>query len=65
MEFKGLSGGILNTLSNLPLLGVLVLSWYPPGKAENQGYPSDDLVPLFLDTANKYKVKVPFTILPI
>lgn len=39
-------------------LGVLVLSWYPPGMADDNGEPSDDLVPAILDTAHQYNIQV-------
>lgn len=38
--------------------GVLVLSWYPPGMADDNGEPSDDLVPAILDTAHQYQIQV-------
>ena len=38
--------------------GVLVLSWYPPGMADDNGEPSDDLVPAILDTAHQYDIQV-------
>jgi len=39
-------------------LGTLSVSWYPPGMADDEGQPWDDLMPLLLDTAEKYKLKV-------
>ena len=45
-------------------VGVVVLSWYPPGKADNEGIPSDSLVPTLLDAADKYKLKVTLHIEP-
>ena len=45
-------------------IGVLVLSWYPPGKADNNGIPVDGLVPIILDSAKKYGLKVTFHIEP-
>ncbi|XP_033095262.1 glycoprotein endo-alpha-1,2-mannosidase-like [Anneissia japonica] len=39
-------------------VGVLVVSWYPPGKADNEGHPSDDLMPILLDAAHRYQLKV-------
>ncbi|XP_036603859.1 glycoprotein endo-alpha-1,2-mannosidase-like protein [Trichosurus vulpecula] len=45
-------------------IGVLVLSWYPPGMADDNGEPSDDLVPAILDTAHQYSIKVAFHIQP-
>ena len=38
--------------------GTLSVSWYPPGMADDEGQPWDDLMPLLLDTADKYKLKV-------
>ena len=32
-------------------VGVLAVSWYPPGSADNEGTPSDDLIPTLLDRA--------------
>ncbi|KAM6235477.1 LOW QUALITY PROTEIN: glycoprotein endo-alpha-1,2-mannosidase-like protein [Spheniscus humboldti] len=45
-------------------IGVLVLSWYPPGLADDNREPSDSLVPSTLDTAHRYAVKVAFHIQP-
>ncbi|XP_029449912.1 glycoprotein endo-alpha-1,2-mannosidase-like [Rhinatrema bivittatum] len=45
-------------------IGVVALSWYPPGMADEHGEPTDDLVPAILDTAHKYKLKVTFHIEP-
>ena len=45
-------------------VGVIVLSWYPPGKADSQGIPSDAIVPTLLDAAAKYKLKVTLHIEP-
>ncbi|KAI6653864.1 hypothetical protein LOD99_3366 [Oopsacas minuta] len=45
-------------------VGVLALSWYPPGNADEEGRPSDSLVPLLLDIANKFSIKVTFHIEP-
>jgi len=39
-------------------LGVLALSWYPNGKADDQGKPTEDLVPKILNVANEYGIKV-------
>ncbi|NXS89929.1 MANEA mannosidase, partial [Erpornis zantholeuca] len=44
--------------------GVIVLSWYPPGMADENGEPTDDLVPVVLDYAHKYSLKVTFHIEP-
>ncbi|KAF7253777.1 Glycoprotein endo-alpha-1,2-mannosidase [Varanus komodoensis] len=45
-------------------IGVLALSWYPPGMADENGEPTDGLVPTILDIAHKYKLKVAFHIEP-
>ncbi|KAM6115925.1 LOW QUALITY PROTEIN: glycoprotein endo-alpha-1,2-mannosidase-like protein [Phoenicopterus ruber ruber] len=45
-------------------IGVLVLSWYPPGLADDNGEPSDSLVPSILDAAHRYAIKVAFHIQP-
>ncbi|XP_062848240.1 glycoprotein endo-alpha-1,2-mannosidase-like protein [Trichomycterus rosablanca] len=44
------------------LAGVLVLSWYPVGLADNYGEPSEDLVPSILDSALRHNLKVAFHI---
>uniref|UniRef100_A0A8C7VH42 Glycoprotein endo-alpha-1,2-mannosidase-like protein n=1 Tax=Oncorhynchus mykiss TaxID=8022 RepID=A0A8C7VH42_ONCMY len=38
--------------------GVLVLSWYPPGLADDNGEPTEDLVPAVLDAAHRHNLKV-------
>jgi len=38
--------------------GVVTVSWYPPGASDDEGQPPDRLIPLLLDTAAKYDVKV-------
>ena len=43
---------------------VIALSWYPPGMADENGEPTDDLVPIILDYASKYNLKVTFHIEP-
>uniref|UniRef100_A0A672I6G9 Glycoprotein endo-alpha-1,2-mannosidase-like protein n=1 Tax=Salarias fasciatus TaxID=181472 RepID=A0A672I6G9_SALFA len=35
--------------------GVLVLSWYPPGVADDHGEPTEDLVPAVMDAAQNQK----------
>uniref|UniRef100_A0A8B9QH24 Glycoprotein endo-alpha-1,2-mannosidase n=2 Tax=Apteryx owenii TaxID=8824 RepID=A0A8B9QH24_APTOW len=45
-------------------IGVISLSWYPPGMADENGEPTDDLVPVILDFAHKYNLKVTFHIEP-
>lgn len=38
--------------------GVLAVSWYPPGQADEHGPPSDTIVPLLLQHAAKHGLKV-------
>uniref|UniRef100_A0AAV2MAE0 Glycoprotein endo-alpha-1,2-mannosidase-like protein n=1 Tax=Knipowitschia caucasica TaxID=637954 RepID=A0AAV2MAE0_KNICA len=38
--------------------GVLVVSWYPPGLADDNGEPTEDLVPAVLDAAYRHNLKV-------
>ena len=45
-------------------VGVLVTSWYPPGKADGQGIPWDNLVEKLLNVAAKHKLKVALHIEP-
>nr|KAF6462426.1 mannosidase endo-alpha [Molossus molossus] len=45
-------------------IGVLALSWYPPESHDENGVPTDDLVPTILDKAHKYNLKVTFHIEP-
>lgn len=40
------------------LLGVVVLSWYPPGVADEHGEPTEDLVPSVMDAARRHSLKV-------
>ncbi|XP_068613778.1 glycoprotein endo-alpha-1,2-mannosidase-like protein [Brachionichthys hirsutus] len=44
--------------------GVLVLSWYPSGLADDNGEPVEDLVPAVLDAAYRHNLKVAFHIQP-
>ncbi|XP_036948914.1 glycoprotein endo-alpha-1,2-mannosidase-like protein [Acanthopagrus latus] len=44
--------------------GVLVLSWYPPGVADDHGEPTEDLVPAVMDAAHRHSIKVAFHIQP-
>ncbi|KAJ8340870.1 hypothetical protein SKAU_G00331610 [Synaphobranchus kaupii] len=44
--------------------GVLVLSWYPPGLADDNGEPTEDLVPAILDSAHRHSIKVAFHLQP-
>jgi glycoprotein endo-alpha-1,2-mannosidase len=45
-------------------IGVLIVSWYPPGLADDHGKPLDPLMPAILDAAHQYKLKVCFHIEP-
>ncbi|XP_067840869.1 glycoprotein endo-alpha-1,2-mannosidase-like isoform X2 [Heptranchias perlo] len=45
-------------------IGVLALSWYPPGLSDENGEPTEDLVPVILEAAHKYQLKVTFHIEP-
>ncbi|XP_071063348.1 glycoprotein endo-alpha-1,2-mannosidase isoform X3 [Pseudochaenichthys georgianus] len=45
-------------------IGVLVVSWYPPNMSDDNGEPTDDIVPLLMEVAHKYHVKVAFHIEP-
>ncbi|XP_051634161.1 glycoprotein endo-alpha-1,2-mannosidase isoform X2 [Manacus candei] len=58
--------GLLPELQQRTVLldSVIVLSWYPPGMADENGEPTDDLVPVILDYAHKYNLKVTFHIEP-
>ena len=39
-------------------IGALSVSWYPPGHADNEGTPSDGLIPTLLDRAHAHGLKV-------
>ena len=39
-------------------VGTLSVSWYPPGTADDEGQSWDDVIPLLLDKAEKYKASV-------
>ncbi|XP_075058894.1 glycoprotein endo-alpha-1,2-mannosidase [Mixophyes fleayi] len=45
-------------------VGVISISWYPPQMSDDNGIPSDDLLPSVLDMAHKYGLKVTFHIEP-
>ncbi|XP_063773074.1 glycoprotein endo-alpha-1,2-mannosidase [Pseudophryne corroboree] len=45
-------------------VGVISISWYPPEMSDDNGVPSDDLLPNILDMAHKYSLKVTFHIEP-
>lgn len=38
--------------------GVVAVSWYPPNTKDDNGEPTDDIVPLLLNVAHKYHIKV-------
>lgn len=35
-----------------------MLSWYPPGVADDHGEPTEDLVPAVMDAAHRHSIKV-------
>lgn len=39
-------------------IGVLAVSWFPPGKADDEGIPVTPLIPKLLDIAQKHSMKV-------
>ena len=39
-------------------VGVLAVSWFPPNQHDSEGKPLDELVPLLLDMAKKYALKI-------
>lgn len=43
---------------NLVILGVLALSWYPANMKDDNGEEIDNLVPLILNVADMYQLKV-------
>lgn len=45
-------------------IGVIAVSWYPPNTKDDNGEPMDDFVPLLLEVAHKYHIKVLFHIEP-
>lgn len=45
-------------------IGVAAVSWYPPNMKDDNGEPTDDIVPLLLEVAHKYHIKVAFHIEP-
>ncbi|KAJ3612864.1 hypothetical protein NHX12_019121 [Muraenolepis orangiensis] len=45
-------------------IGVVAVSWYPPSLKDVNGEPVDNIVPMLMDIANKYSVKVAFHIEP-
>lgn len=52
------SGLTADSLPSCGVVGVLVLSWYPPGVADNHGEPTEDLVPAVMDAAHRHSLKV-------
>lgn len=38
--------------------GVIAVSWYPPSTNDDNGEPLDNIVPLLLEVAHKYHIKV-------
>ncbi|XP_076444450.1 glycoprotein endo-alpha-1,2-mannosidase-like protein [Babylonia areolata] len=44
--------------------GVVVVTWYPPDQGDDNGQPLDWLIPLLLDSAHRYGVKVAIHIEP-
>jgi len=45
-------------------IDVVCVSWYPAGKADDQGYPWDSLIPTLLNVSHSYKLKVAFHLEP-
>uniref|UniRef100_A0A3P9L5U7 Glycoprotein endo-alpha-1,2-mannosidase n=1 Tax=Oryzias latipes TaxID=8090 RepID=A0A3P9L5U7_ORYLA len=45
-------------------IGVIAVSWYPPDSKDDNGEALDDIVPLLLEVAHKYHIKVAFHIEP-
>ncbi|KAJ0063053.1 hypothetical protein NL108_010666, partial [Boleophthalmus pectinirostris] len=43
---------------------VMAVSWYPPNHKDDNGEPIDNLMPLLLDIAHRYHIKVIFHIEP-
>ncbi|XP_010897417.2 glycoprotein endo-alpha-1,2-mannosidase-like protein isoform X2 [Esox lucius] len=54
----------LERLQQVECKGVLVLSWYPPGLADDNGEPTEDLVSAVLDAAHRHNLKVAFHLQP-
>ena len=40
------------------IVGVVAVSWYPNGEADDEGLPPDPLIPILLEYADKYDLKV-------
>ncbi|XP_060588378.1 glycoprotein endo-alpha-1,2-mannosidase-like isoform X2 [Ruditapes philippinarum] len=45
-------------------IGVIVVSWYPPGDADNQGREPDSVMPLLLAAASRYELKIAIHVEP-
>lgn len=45
-------------------IDVVVVSWLPRGKADEQGQPWDDLIPVLLNAAKKHRMKMTFHMEP-
>ena len=45
-------------------VGVVSVSWYPPGDADDEGLPPDSILPLLLDIAHLYSIQVAIHIEP-
>ncbi|XP_031432757.1 glycoprotein endo-alpha-1,2-mannosidase-like protein [Clupea harengus] len=44
--------------------GVVAVSWYPPGLSDDNGEPTEDIVPVILEAAHRHGLKVAFHIQP-
>ncbi|XP_041963212.1 glycoprotein endo-alpha-1,2-mannosidase-like protein [Alosa sapidissima] len=44
--------------------GVVVVSWYPPGLSDDNGEPTEDIVPAILEAAHRHSLKVAFHLQP-
>ncbi|VDN42247.1 unnamed protein product, partial [Gongylonema pulchrum] len=45
-------------------IDVVVVSWYPPGLADEEGHPWDDLIPMLLNITEEYRMKLSFHMEP-
>ncbi|CAG5866589.1 glycoprotein endo-alpha-1,2-mannosidase [Menidia menidia] len=45
-------------------IGVIVVSWYPPNMEDDNGEPTDNIIPPLMEMAQKYHIKVAFHIEP-
>ncbi|CAD5205648.1 unnamed protein product [Bursaphelenchus okinawaensis] len=45
-------------------IDVVAVSWYPKGKADDNGYPWEDLMPQLLNVSSQYKLKLAFHLEP-